>query len=135
MKVFEIDNLLADEHKIVLIDNSTLNEVFSGDISNSEYRDCQVLGIGVLNSESLGVYINGPKVFSTYLDVEYSFKVKAVVPEGEDPNEYLARIGKKILEGLPNKIYSDCGGNTVALEYGFDNMESGSFYDNICEDK
>ena len=95
-----------------------------------KFKDCDVLGIRTHSDSEVALYINAPsRRFETWLDVEYSVRVVLDVPYGEDEKKALEEVAKYKVASLPKSINI----NGDEWTFGYDNMESGSFYDCIEE--
>lgn len=145
MTVKEMRRLVEGEQTFVLIDSVSGVQVFSeAEATNSnnpnvfaarwerleKYDECEVIGLRTHSDSEVAFYIDAPtRKFETWLDVEYSVRIKLEVPYGEDENKVLAEYAKKKVEALPKTI--KLGDDEWA--FGYDNMESGSFFDCIEE--
>ena len=135
MTVKEMAMMTAGDATIALFDKESNTMVYNEYIDCNEkgwdrFRDCEVLGVGAYKENEVAIYINAPsRHFETFLDVTYSLKINVDVPYGEDENKFIGAYGDKILDSLPKTITI----NDAKWEYGWDNMDSGSFYDCIEE--
>ena len=145
MTVKEMRKLIEGEHTFVLIDSASGCQVFSEAEANNDnnpnvvatrckrlekYDECEVIGLRANSDSEVAFYIDAPtRKFETWLDVEYSVRIELEVPYGEDENKVLAEYARKKVEALPKtfKLGDD------EWTYGYDNMESGSFFDCIEE--
>lgn len=145
MTVKEMRELIEDEHTFVLIDSASGHQVFSETEANDssypnvvtarwkrleKYDGCEVIGLRAHSDSEIALYIDAPtRTFLTWLDVEYSIRIKLEVPYGEDENKVLAEYARKKVEALPKafKFGDD------EWTFGYDNLESGSFFDCIEE--
>ena len=145
MTVKEMRTLVDGSQTFVLIDDASGVQVFSeAEANNSDnpnvvttrwkhlekYDECEVVGLRTHSDSEVAFYINAPtRTFETWLDVEYSVRIKLEVPYGEDENKVLAEYARKKVEALPQtfKIGDD------EWTFNYDNMESGSFFDCIEE--
>ena len=128
MKVWEIKNIIADEHSFVLIDSDTCEEIVDN-IDTDLYDYCDALEVRVQNIETIAIYINRPtENYETWLDVTYSIKIEAEVPCGCDREKFMREIAEKEIDKLPKTIAVNGG---AVWSISDDNMQSGSFYDMI----
>lgn len=145
MTVKEMRKLIEGEQTFVLIDNVSGVQVFSEKEANDscypnvvearrsrleKYNECEVIGLRTHSDSEVAFYIDAPtRTFETWLDVEYSIRIKLEIPYGEDENKVLAEYARKKVEALPKTF--KFGDDEWTL--GYDNLESGSFFDCIEE--
>ena len=145
MTVKEMRSLIEDEHTFVLIDSTSGQQVFSESEANgSNYPDvvkarwkrlegydgCEVIGLRAHSDSEIALYIDAPaRTFETWLDVQYSIRIRLEVPYGEDENKVLASYAREKLKALPKefKLGDD------KWEFTLDNIETGCFFDAIEE--
>ena len=145
MTVKEMRRLIEDEQTFVLIDNASGVQVFSEKEANDssypnvvearwkrleKYNDCDVIGLRTHSDSEVAFYIDAPtRTFETWLDVQYSIRIRLEVPYGEDENKVLASYAREKLKALPKefKLGDD------KWEFAYDNIETGCFFDAIEE--
>ena len=145
MTVKEMRTLVDGSQTFVLLDDASGVQVFSeAEANNSDnpnvvatrwkhlekYDECEVTGLRTHSDSEVAFYINAPtRHFETWLDVTYSLRIRLDVPYGKDENKAFEEYGDKILNNLPKTITI----NDNKWDYGYDNMDSGNFYDCIEE--